>query len=327
MRCSECGGSFVKSNAPVTFEVHGEPVIVDGIEHYVCEGCGNEVYRADMASRLQELANEAYCKDNGFLTGEDIKGIRGRLGVSQERFEEVLRIGRNTVTRWEGGTVVQSGGIDSLLRLVGWSPLAFEFLAGRQCRVAFSNAEPKSTDRASLSFGTTSGGDVGWVAGMSENVLSPFNLVDTQILEFRMCIDAQRIGQRRDEMNLSVTSEYIPIKIDEEGDAGQINLAISFDMYPELKPGRKRKQKAIVSLSVTMRCLVKAIFEQDTPDIDKERMFKANGISFLYGEARTHVAAMTSLSPAGKITLPAISPIIIVENEMADRTARDVAVG
>jgi hypothetical protein len=53
MRCFECESSFVKSNAPVTFEVHGEPVIVGGIGHHVCEGCGNEMYRADMASRLQ----------------------------------------------------------------------------------------------------------------------------------------------------------------------------------------------------------------------------------------------------------------------------------
>jgi hypothetical protein len=60
MRCAECGDVFVKTDAPIEIDVHGKTVNVSGIEHMVCEGCGNEAYRADVASKLQRAAHEAW---------------------------------------------------------------------------------------------------------------------------------------------------------------------------------------------------------------------------------------------------------------------------
>ena len=38
---------------------------------------------------------------NGIMTGAELRGIRGRLGLTQAAFGELVGVRRNTVARWE----------------------------------------------------------------------------------------------------------------------------------------------------------------------------------------------------------------------------------
>lgn len=53
----------------------------------------------------------------GLLTPDEIRVGRERLGLNQQEFQELLRLGGNTLSRWENGRVYQSRSMDTLLRL------------------------------------------------------------------------------------------------------------------------------------------------------------------------------------------------------------------
>jgi HTH-type transcriptional regulator/antitoxin MqsA len=119
---------FVESCAPIDFDVRGETVRVSGIEHLVCESCGNEAYKANSAFDLQRAAHEAYRQSHGYLSGREIKGIRAKYRVSQEEFEHIIGAGSKTLTRWENELVMQPGVANVLLKVLDRFPLVFSWL-------------------------------------------------------------------------------------------------------------------------------------------------------------------------------------------------------
>jgi putative zinc finger/helix-turn-helix YgiT family protein len=119
---------FIESYAPIDFDVRGETVRVSGIEHLVCENCGNEVYKANSASDLQRAAHELYRQRHGYLSGSEIKSIRAKYSVSQEEFEHIIGAGSKTLTRWENESVMQPGVANVLLKVLDRFPLVFSWL-------------------------------------------------------------------------------------------------------------------------------------------------------------------------------------------------------
>jgi len=128
MRCQECGGEYRNSSEPIIYRVHGEDITVEGIEHRVCDGCGDELLSLKNTSALQRRANDEYRTRHGFLSGEEIKAIRTSFNATQEEFQRVIRSGPKSMTRWEKGTVLQTGVTDTLLRVLRRFPMAYHWL-------------------------------------------------------------------------------------------------------------------------------------------------------------------------------------------------------
>ena len=84
MKCVECGGRLKEGHGSVTVLVHGEEIVVDGIDHLVCTLCGEEAFRIDSAGEMRRKANEQYKRTHGLLTGSEIGVIREGLGVNQK---------------------------------------------------------------------------------------------------------------------------------------------------------------------------------------------------------------------------------------------------
>lgn len=130
MFCQECGSDMVLTSEPIEFIINRDTVLVEGIEHELCEKCGESLLTAAAASALQKAANDAYRKKHGYLTGPDIKALRDRIGYSQEEMESLIKAGPKSFSRWEKGTVLQKGPTDVLLRVLDRFPMVFEWLRG-----------------------------------------------------------------------------------------------------------------------------------------------------------------------------------------------------
>lgn len=79
-----------------------------------CDRCDFD-YLDEAAERLK---HEAVCRHLGMLTPQEIRGIRGRLGLSRAALAKLTGIGEASLSRWESGTKIQTPGYDRYLRLL-----------------------------------------------------------------------------------------------------------------------------------------------------------------------------------------------------------------
>jgi len=68
----------------------------------------------------------------GYLTGDDIKSIRKKLGLTQKEMAEKLGVGLKTFARYENFSVRQSKAMDNLLRILERYPEALDILENRR---------------------------------------------------------------------------------------------------------------------------------------------------------------------------------------------------
>lgn len=111
--------------------VKGEEIVVASAAHLRCPECGEVVLRFTDAKRLQEDAIALYRKRHGLLSADEIKAIRLRFGLKQSDLAHLLRLGANTVSRWEAGRNVQTASLDVLLRLLRDVPGSIDYLRGQ----------------------------------------------------------------------------------------------------------------------------------------------------------------------------------------------------
>jgi putative zinc finger/helix-turn-helix YgiT family protein len=117
--------------ATLKLPVNGEQISVPGVSHLVCPKCGEIVLRFDEAGQLHRQALEIYRRKYGLLSSVDIRAVRERLGLTQTELARLLRLGKNTLSRWEAGRNVQSASMDLLLRLIRDVPGSVEYLRRR----------------------------------------------------------------------------------------------------------------------------------------------------------------------------------------------------
>ena len=124
-KCSKCGSTLVKQSRK-------EEITHKGKKHYIdvavlrCPKCKREIDFSDEERkkekiRLQRLAD-------GFLTDEDIKRIRKKLGLTQKQIAEKLGVGEKNFARYENLSVRQIKAMDNLLRILDAYPEAIEVL-------------------------------------------------------------------------------------------------------------------------------------------------------------------------------------------------------
>jgi putative zinc finger/helix-turn-helix YgiT family protein len=111
--------------------VNGEEVTVPSASFLKCPQCHEVVLRYDEARRLGEQALEIYRKRYGLLSAEEIRSIRERFGLTQAGMAKLLRLGSNTISRWEAGRNVQTAAMDVLLRLLRDLPGSLDYLKRR----------------------------------------------------------------------------------------------------------------------------------------------------------------------------------------------------
>ncbi len=112
----------------LAFPVNGEDIRVPDAAHLACPKAHDPVLRADDARHLRERALDLYRGKYGLLTAEEIRSLRERFGLTQAELARLLRLGQNTLSRWEAGRNVQTAAMDVLLRVLRDVPGGLEYL-------------------------------------------------------------------------------------------------------------------------------------------------------------------------------------------------------
>jgi putative zinc finger/helix-turn-helix YgiT family protein len=110
------------------------------VEAYVCPECGLEAGTVNSTGVIQQELAEVFRKRTGLLTGEEIKSLRKKKGLTQQELADRLKIGVASIKRWETG-LIQSKSMDHALRL---------HLMGNRIKDNFSGNRPFSITRIKL---------------------------------------------------------------------------------------------------------------------------------------------------------------------------------
>jgi putative zinc finger/helix-turn-helix YgiT family protein len=129
MKCMECGGNLIPSSDPIEYSIRGEKFLISGIEYEKCDNCGEEELDLKQVELLSKKANAIYRENHGLLKPEEIQSIREKYGFTQEEFQEILGVGKTTLSRWETGSIMQPATANTLLRVLRKHPLAMKDLA------------------------------------------------------------------------------------------------------------------------------------------------------------------------------------------------------
>ena len=117
-----------ESRGRLKLPVNGEEIAVPSASHLKCPKCGEIVLGFKDAKRLHEDAGEIYRRKHGLLSADEIRTLRSRFDLTQSQLARLLRLGANTVSRWESGRNVQTAAMDMLLRLIRDLPGSIEYL-------------------------------------------------------------------------------------------------------------------------------------------------------------------------------------------------------
>lgn len=126
--CPNCGTMMEKRRDELTYAVNGRKMPVKGVAHLRCPACDEAVLRNEEVALLRQRAFALYRQQYSLLSADEIRAIRERLGLTQSSFAELLRLGSNTLSRWEAGRKVQTASLDLLLRLIRDLPDSLTYL-------------------------------------------------------------------------------------------------------------------------------------------------------------------------------------------------------
>jgi HTH-type transcriptional regulator/antitoxin MqsA len=126
--CPTCGAKMVERRGRLQLPVNGEEMAVPSARHLRCPRCDEVVLRFEDARRLNGDAISAYRKKHHLLSADEIRALRERFGLKQADLAGLLRLGANTISRWESGRNVQTGAMDILLRLIRDVPGSLVYL-------------------------------------------------------------------------------------------------------------------------------------------------------------------------------------------------------
>ena len=119
MICPVCDeGLLSLSTFSDVFKHNAGSVEVRDLECCVCDRCGADPVLTFQIARNQLKISDAKRRALGFLSGEEIKALRKRLGITQREAAERFGGGPNSFSKYERGEVIQSESMDKLLRLM-----------------------------------------------------------------------------------------------------------------------------------------------------------------------------------------------------------------
>ena len=152
---------------------------------------------------------------------------------------------------------------------------------------------------------------------MMTEILSPYQLLDVEIFESVVFVNVDMLEHPlSDDRPLTIQQQFILHNSNENDMVCEVQLFIDYKVYHEKIKGSRKKSESVVDLHVALRGLVGVQFEDSVGEEEKNYLLQVNAISLLYAEARSHLVAVTALSPVGKVILPPINPYAFVESSL-----------
>lgn len=122
-KCPVCGtGTLKKKIGTQTFEYKGENTTIPNYVTYACTKCDEAIVDNTTLKESGKILKDFQRKVDGLLTGQQIKAIRIKLGLTQDQLADIVGGGLKSLARYESGHVCQSKGMDNLLRILDAYP-------------------------------------------------------------------------------------------------------------------------------------------------------------------------------------------------------------
>jgi len=126
--CTTCGTLMHPHRGSLTLPINGEVIRVPGCSFLLCPKCGETITDYEQTGYLFDRAHVLYREKHHLLSPGEIQEIRERHGLTQAAMAKLLRLGANTISRWESDRMVQTAAMDVLLRLIRDVPETLKFL-------------------------------------------------------------------------------------------------------------------------------------------------------------------------------------------------------
>lgn len=131
--CDDCDVGTLRPTLYADDFKHGDGTIhVVGLECHICDHCGADPIFPDQARRNHCKINDARRVADGMLTGEQIRGIRKSLGMTQAEAGDLIGGGPMAFSKYERGEVIQSAVMDNFLRVLAIYPFIVESMRERR---------------------------------------------------------------------------------------------------------------------------------------------------------------------------------------------------
>jgi putative zinc finger/helix-turn-helix YgiT family protein len=118
MSCGQCGSTRVTASLQNDEFQYGNDSnainLTVRVPVFSCANCGLQF----TTEEAEVLRHDAVCKHLGLLSPAAIREIRGRYGLTREKFAAVTGLGTASLARWETGELIQSSAHDNFLRLL-----------------------------------------------------------------------------------------------------------------------------------------------------------------------------------------------------------------
>lgn len=117
-RCPECGKVEVRPatiayDAEVKHDSRLHEFHITRLSVNKCAACGEVLF----GNVSNDQVTQALREHLGLLSPEQIRDALSKLGLKQKDFAERIGVAAETVSRWIGGTHIQSRAMDNLMRL------------------------------------------------------------------------------------------------------------------------------------------------------------------------------------------------------------------
>jgi HTH-type transcriptional regulator/antitoxin MqsA len=126
-RCPHDGSPMRRDVRPYTVTYKGQSETVDAPGWY-CDECGEGILNGAETREIDDVLHYLKAQADGLLKPEDIRRIRKKLKLSQEKAGELIGGGPRAFQKYESGDVLPSRAISNALRLLDHDPSALAIL-------------------------------------------------------------------------------------------------------------------------------------------------------------------------------------------------------
>lgn len=113
----------------------GVNISVEGMQCDYCPECGTEIVSPEQLDLNAKIIRDAFIvererikREYNLLTGAEIRQVREQLGITQKQASKLFGGGPTAFAKYEAEDVVQSAGMDKLMRVAAEVPSAADWL-------------------------------------------------------------------------------------------------------------------------------------------------------------------------------------------------------
>jgi HTH-type transcriptional regulator/antitoxin MqsA len=131
-RCFNCGkGVMKRGTRSLSVEYKGRSFTIEQPGQY-CSLCDEGIITGVDMKQTEKQVHDVRAEVDGYLTSDEVREIRTKLGLTQHAAAEIFGGGPNAFSRYERGEVRHPRALDQLLRLLQRHPEHLQELEKRE---------------------------------------------------------------------------------------------------------------------------------------------------------------------------------------------------